>query len=68
MAGLLLSIGGTVLVGLADHNSGTDTLAGDALCLFAAIMYVRLSSDMGGDGALDWAPIRRTRDRSTYPT
>lgn len=39
MAGLLLSIGGTVLVGLADHNSGTDTVAGDALCLFAAIMY-----------------------------
>lgn len=40
MAGLLLSMGGTVLVGLADRNGeGTNSVAGDALCLFAAIMY-----------------------------
>lgn len=39
MLGLLLSIGGTVMVGLGDQNSGTDTVAGDALCLFAAVMY-----------------------------
>ena len=35
-------------MGLADQNSGTDTVAGDALCLFAAIMYVRSAGKMGG--------------------
>jgi len=40
MGGLLLSMGGTILVGLADRNEGgSDTLGGDVLCLFAAVMY-----------------------------
>eukprot|EP00624_Nannochloropsis_granulata_P003196 evm.model.NODE_2618_length_17309_cov_37.127159.3 len=40
MGGLLLSMGGTVLVGLADRSKGgDDTLGGDVICLFAAVMY-----------------------------
>ena len=38
LVGLFMSMGGTVLVGLADQNSGTDTILGDSLCLFSAIM------------------------------
>jgi drug/metabolite transporter (DMT)-like permease len=41
LAGLLMSFGGTVMVGLADRSSsgGKDnTLWGDVLCLLAAIM------------------------------
>ncbi|KAM3573048.1 hypothetical protein VYU27_004981 [Nannochloropsis oceanica] len=40
MGGLLLSMGGTVLVGVADRSEGgDDTLGGDVICLFAAVMY-----------------------------
>ena len=38
MLGLVLSVGGTIMVGLSDENSGRDTIAGDLLCIFAAIM------------------------------
>lgn len=40
LLGLALSFAGTVMVGCADtsQSGGTDTVLGDALCLFSAIM------------------------------
>lgn len=41
LGGLLLSFLGTVLVGVSDQGkggNGTDSVLGDALCLFSAIM------------------------------